>query len=170
MENYGLMMGVEAHEYLENFDKWHKNLVLSYSDSQYLDAFAGLEIKGIRVLMPKKWHERFNLKQRKYVLKWHQIELENPEWVILTIGKCANDNSIMKSMANELYTDHVQFESITEIYFSSPADPPNPGFIGNIWKESIGSPIIPFADSERNKIIMGFNDQYEHHLNEWIEE
>lgn len=168
MATYGIMFAVASSGRLDSFDSWHRKLALTYSGSEALPAFIGLKMRGVRTLMPINYYERFNSKQPKFVVKSYQVHSTNPNWVILTSGDCPNTDKVLLSLAEELHSNQVLVESVSECFFLSPAkDVPMSGRIAQMWKNVIGGPIIPFNKDERERMTATLDEKFQQHLAEW---
>jgi len=163
---FGAIYNVISDGTLTSFDTWIRRFVL-YDKAESLSAFRGLNIRGLRILMPRKWHNRFSEKQRQFILDRTKIAWEQDEWVALTLGSCPNDDTALRSIASDLTENRFQVESIAECYFMPLTQHPEPGRIAKLWQDVIGSPVIPFGQKEREIILAKLNNQFEHHIAEW---
>jgi hypothetical protein len=167
MNNYGFIMGIRAGHTLTEFDLWYKSHTISKFAGMPLPIFKGITVNGFRIMMPSDWYDRFIFKQPKYILNNHKIELKASDFVIFTIGDCLGDEKRLGSLANDLISNEVEFESLVECYISSETMQPEPGRIAQIWQEAIGSPIIPFDKNERQKIIDRLDAKFKRHIEQW---
>ena len=168
---YGLTLPVEANGTLGEFDTWHRRLALSPTElNESLSIFRGLNVKGVRILMPTKWYERFIDKQPRFVVELlQQVESKIPDWVIMALGECTNTDACLVSLAEELQEKRMSIESATEFYLSAKNVPPKPGRIAQMWKDTVGDPVIPFDKDKREKIVAGLDERFRNHLAEWKE-
>ena len=166
-EKYGLTCGVESDGTLWGFDYWHRRLVL-HSRSECLPLFRGLKLRGLRILMPVEWYERFcSKKQPKFVVNSTQVESKTSDSVTLTVDDCPSIDPVLATMADDLRKNQVPFESITEFYVLPTDQHPTPGRIAKLWQEVIGGPIIPLNKVERQRIAAKLPVEFERHLAEW---
>lgn len=165
---YGLTLPVKASGALGSFDSWHRPFTLSPTiKKECFQSFSGLNVKGLRILMPVKWYERFIEKQPRFVVNFHQVESKTPEWVIMTVGECSNTGTSMVSLAKELEANQIPFESATEFFLSPQNVPPKPGRIAQMWKDLVGQPIIPFDKEKREELVAKLDERLKDHLAEW---
>lgn len=168
MASYGLTLPIDSNGKLYQFDNWYRKLALTIAGgNEFLDIFRGINVKGMRTLMPAKWYERFITKQAQFVTRLHQIESKTPEWVIITFGDCKNKDSVLGSLADDFLKNRAPVESATEFYLSAENEAPKPGRIAQMWKEVLGKPIIPFDKTRRQAMVEKLNGLFERHLEEW---
>ncbi len=163
---YGSMYNSPSDGNLTNFDTWIRRLVL-YDRDECFSAFKGLKIRGLRILTPKNWYKRFVKKQRRFVVDLSTVRLEKNDWVIWTVGDCPEKDNLLVSLASDSQANNTSFECVAECYFSPFSENIKPGRIAQLWRDAIGSPVIPFDKNERQQIIAKLNKQFNRHVVEW---
>lgn len=168
LNKYGILLSDASDGTLRDFDLWHRMLALtptSYQES--LLPFRGIKVRGVRTIMPTSEHERFLLKQRKYVVKSTLIEKKRDNFVVFSVGMGLEGTTFLEEIFEELISKGFKVQSITECFFDQSHTIPEPGPMAKVWKEVIGRPLIPFNDEDRETIIKGAGPALQPHLQEW---
>ncbi len=163
---YKLIYGTSSDNTLGNFDWWHRGLADHYQQNKN-SFLRNCKVNGVRCIMPSTWHKRFIEKQPKYITRSIKIESESKEWIVWTHGKCPDSKIFLYSLAANIAQNKLSIESLTECYTSPGSKKIIPGRIANMWSEVIGSPIIPFDEQKRNKIIETLDKSFSMHIEEW---
>ena len=168
MDKYELIIPIQAQKKLHLHDNWQRELALTASNyNEYLEIFRGINVIGMRTLMPLKGYERFIKHQRQFVVKQNAIESKSSKWVIIAYGDCSNNDSTLPLLANELINGKELTESLTEFYISPEIKQPEPGRIAKTWEKILFKPIIPFDIELRRKIIQELDPSFIRHLEQW---
>ena len=166
--DYGIILPIKSDGTLNQFDYCKRKLTLSCTQiHECLPFFYDINLKNLKILMPKKWYNRYIEKQPLFVQSCHTIKKEINNFVIIAIGDDDNDDSTMMALVNKIKNEQPSFESITEFVISPNASEPAPGRIAEIWKDVIGSPIIPYDKSKRKEILERLGDDFKKHVAEW---
>ena len=119
--------------------------------------------------MTSAWYARFEQKQRKFVISSTQVEENTPAGIIWKAGVCGGDMSRISAIAKALLSRGLKFESIAELYMTTPEQLPKPGRIARFWMEALGRVIIPFDPNERKQIAANLDGSFQSHLAEWLQ-
>lgn len=167
MDKYSIVFCNKMDGTLGLFDQWHRSLALTVTKNEQLLAFKGMNVAGLRTHMTAKLHDRFLLKQRKFVVNSTTVEMKSTDWVTWTVGKCDEDEGSLSMLADDMKKNNVSIESLTEIYLSPMEQISQPGRIAQCWKDIIGGPVIPYDMDKRQAIISSLDSNMKRHVDQW---
>ncbi|CAM3948069.1 HD domain-containing protein [Corallococcus exiguus] len=132
-----------------SFYSWIRSMLSPHYSS--CGPLGSLAAQGRRLLLSKPEYDR--IKKHSLIAKglWanYAEEWSNKNWIILSSGTFKSDDSSLRQMADR--APAAEFEAVSEWHLTETQPQIKDSRVGRIWRETIGSAMVPFDMAERER-------------------